>query len=174
MMSAKAESRRAKTRNSRRQEEIEMSVHRVLTVLAATALTIIAGAAPVWSLYTGGAGHSGLTAITGRGSGQVVVSPVPGGAGSFDVEITVNIHGAEPNTTFSIVRAPDFTPNGVCTGSFVPFGEILTTSVGGSGATHFQFHRDGFAAGVEFDVVFRALGSDGSILESDCMEVSIK
>jgi hypothetical protein len=156
------------------QEEIEMSIHRVLTVVAATALTIIAGAAPVWSLYAGGVGHSELTAITGRGSGQVVVSPVPGGAGSFDVEITVNIHGAEPNTTFSIVRAPDFTPNGVCTGSFVPFGESLTTSEGGSGATHFQFHRDGFAAGVEFDVVFRALGSDGSIPESNCMEVRIK
>jgi hypothetical protein len=167
-------SRRAKDANPGRQEEIEVSIHRVLTVLAATALTMIASVFPVGSLYAEGPAHSELTAIVGEGSGQVVVSPVPGGDGSFDAEITVNIHGAAPNTTFSIVRAPDFVPDGVCTGSFVPFGETLTTSAGGSGATHFSFHRDGFAAGVQFDVVFRALGSDGSILESGCMEVTIK
>ena len=149
-----------------------MSIHRVLTV-AATALTILA-VFPIWNLYAGWAAHSALTAIVGEGAGQAIVSPVARGDGSFDAEITVNIHRAEPNTTFSIERAPDLVPDGVCTGLFIPFGETLTTSAGGAGATHFQFHRDGFAAGVRFDVVFQAVGSDGSILQSDCMDVTIK
>lgn len=127
--------------------------------------------------------QSDLTAINGQGTGHVEVSPT--GAGQDNVFIaqgTANIHHALPNTTFSVQRAVDFTPNdGVCTiDPAPPLGWItlttLTTSEGGSGAAHFV--RNGpppGPAGFQFDVIFRVISDDGTqVLLSDCMTATVK
>ena len=120
--------------------------------------------------------QSELTAITGLGTGRVIVSPTAQDQGTFAAEITINIDNAQPNTTFSVRRAPDLVPNGICTGTtYIPFGETFTTSAGGAGATHFHFERGApFVSGVQFDVVFQVIGSDGSLLQSQCMTVTVK
>jgi hypothetical protein len=120
--------------------------------------------------------QSDLTAIAGQGTGRVIVSSTAQDQGTFAAQITLNIHDAQPNTTFFVQRAPDLVPDGVCTGNYIPFaGVSLTTSAGGAGATHFDFHRGApFVSGRQFDVVFRAIGSDGSILQSECMTVTVK
>ena len=48
---------------------------------------------------------SPLTAVTGQGTGMVIVSPTSAGMGSFVAQVKVNIHDAAPNTTFAITRA---------------------------------------------------------------------
>lgn len=121
-------------------------------------------------------GQSELTAIAGEGMGQVIVSPTSQDQGTFAADITVSIHDAQPNTTFSVRRAPDLLPNGVCTGTtYIPFGVSFTTSEGGAGAVHFHFERGApFVSGVQFDVIFQLVGSDGSILQSECMTITVK
>jgi hypothetical protein len=122
--------------------------------------------------------HSDLTAISGQGSGRVELSPTAKNEDgfTFDVQGTVNIHGAAPNTDFTVSRRPDFTPDGVCTGpSWVPLPENLTTSAGGAGAIHFEIQRGApFLEGVRFDVIWQAVGTDGTVLESDCFTVTVK
>jgi hypothetical protein len=120
--------------------------------------------------------HSTLTAVTGQGTGHVLVAPTAEDQGTFAVQITVNIHGAAPNTTFAVARAVDLNPDGVCTMAtgWLPLGD-LTTSPGGAGAAHFEVHRGApFLSGVRFDAVFRAVGSDGTELRSDCLTVTVK
>ena len=127
--------------------------------------------------------QSDLTAISGQGTGHVEVSPTA--AGQDDVFIaqgTATIHDALPNTTFSVQRAVDFTPNyGVCTiAPAPPRGWItlttLTTSVGGSGAAHFvRKAPPPGPAGFQFDVIFRVISDDGTqVLLSDCMTATVK
>ena len=121
--------------------------------------------------------QSELTATAGEGSGRVVVSPTAKNQGTFAAEITINIHGAAPNTTFLVRRAPDLNPNGICTGSFIPFaGETLTTSEGGAGAMNFFFERGApFVSGTRFNVVFQVYTADGAtVLQSDCMTITVK
>ena len=120
--------------------------------------------------------QSELTAITGQGRGHISVSSTAEDQGTFTAQITLNIHDAQPNTTFRIQRAPDLLANGVCSGSYIPFAAApLMTSEGGAGATHFDFHRGApFVSGTSFDVVFQAVGSDGSILQSQCMTLTVK
>ena len=121
--------------------------------------------------------QSGLTAITGAGLGRVNISPTSADQGTFAVEITLNVHDAAPNTTFFVRRAPDLVPDGNCTGTYLTNAGIsLTTSEGGAGATHFEFHRGApFVSGVKFDVVFQVFTADGStILQSECMTVTVK
>jgi hypothetical protein len=120
--------------------------------------------------------HSTLTAVTGQGTGHVLVAPTAEDQGTFAVQVTVNIHGAAPNTTFEVARAVDLNPDGVCTmaSGWLPLGN-LTTSPGGAGAAHFEVHRGApFLSGVRFDAVFRAVGTDGSELRSDCLTVTVK
>jgi hypothetical protein len=120
--------------------------------------------------------HSTLTAVTGQGTGHVLVAPTAEDQGTFAVQITVNIHGAAPNTTFAVARAVDLNPDGVCTMAtgWLPLGD-LTTSPGGAGAAHFEVHRGApFLSGVRFDAVFRAVGTDGTELRSDCLTVTVK
>jgi hypothetical protein len=117
-----------------------------------------------------------LTAVTGQGTGHVLVAPTAEDQGSFAVQVEVNIHGATPNTTFAVARAVDLNPNGVCTeaSGWLPLGD-LTTSPGGAGAAHFEVHRGApFLSGVRFDAIFRAVGSDGTELRSDCLTVTVK
>ena len=143
----------------------------LLGVAAALAAVIATGAAQAAPGL-----HSTLTAVTGQGTGQVLVAPTSEDQGTFAVQITVNIHGATPNTTFTVARAVDLNPDGVCTmaSGWLPLGD-LTTSAGGAGAAHFEVHRGApFVSGVRFDVVFRAVGSDGTELRSDCLTVTVK
>lgn len=124
--------------------------------------------------------RSQLTAISGRGDGFVTVAPTSkdDGALSFDVEGTVNIHDASPDTAFTVLRRVDLNPNGSCTGVTwlpLPGDPVLTTSAGGAGALRFEIQRGApFVDGVMFDVIWRAVGTDGTILESDCLTVTVK
>ena len=127
--------------------------------------------------------HSDLTAITGQGMGIVEVAPTAddfAGPGTFDVQGTVHVHGTLPNTVFTVQRRVDLNPNGVCTGATwlnLPGTPtpVLTTSDGGAGALHFEIARGApFLDGVSFDVQWRLVGTDGSILQSDCFTVTVK
>src|SRR5882724_1577910 len=71
---------------------------------------------------------SALTAVTGQGTGMVIVSPTSAGKGDFVAQVKVNIHDAAPNTTFSITRAVA-APNSGCANR-TPFIQVatLTTS----------------------------------------------
>jgi hypothetical protein len=120
--------------------------------------------------------HSELFAVSGQGQGQVLVAPTSADQGTFAVEVTINIHGAVPDGTFAVARAVDLNPDGICTmaSGWLPLGD-LTTSAGGAGAAHFEVHRGApFLSGVRFDAVFRAVGSDGTVLLSSCLTVTVK
>ena len=153
---------------------------RSITVLAAA--TALAGI-----VATGAQGDPGLrsdlSAISGQGAGIVEVAPTAHdvvGPGTFDVQGTVNVHHATPNTDFTVLRRVDRNPDGVCTGATwlmlpPPNAQAFTTSDGGAGALHFEISRGApFADGVQFDVQWRLAGSDGSVLESDCLTVTVK
>jgi hypothetical protein len=125
--------------------------------------------------------RSELTAIAGTGVGRVELAPTAHdvvGPGTFDVEGTVNVHDAAPNTSFTVLRRVDFVPDGICTGAvwaMLPDGPTaFSTSADGAGALHFEISRPNLVDGQRFDVVWRLAGSDGSILESDCLTVTTK
>jgi hypothetical protein len=143
----------------------------------------IAAAALAGGAYADPGTDSELTAIAGQGAGIVEVAPTAHdvvAADTFDVQGTVNVHDAAPNTTFTVLRRVDFNPDAVCTGSTwmtlpPPNEQTLMTSNGGAGALHFEISRGApLVDGVSFDVQWRLAGSDGSILESDCFTVTVK
>jgi hypothetical protein len=125
--------------------------------------------------------HS-LTAISGQGSGNIAVSPTARNVGlnQFDGQVTVNIHGAAPNTVFTVSRNADFIADGNCTNPiFAPFSPAFTTSAGGAGAAHYEVLRGPpafprFVEGAKFDVSFRVAGTDGTVLTSECFTVTVK
>lgn len=127
--------------------------------------------------------HSKLTAIAGQGAGLVEVAPTAhdvAGPDTFNVQGTVNVHHAAPRTTFTVLRRVDLSPDGVCTGATwltlpPPNEQALTTSNGGAGALHFEISRGApLVDGVSFDVQWRLVGTDGSVLQSDCFTVTVK
>jgi hypothetical protein len=149
-----------------------------LLVLLGIAAGGLAGGA-----YADPGAHSVLTAIAGQGAGIVEVAPVAddvAGPGTFHVQGTVNIRGTAPNTTFTVLRRVDFNPDGACTGAMwmtlpSPNPTAFTTSSGGAGALHFEISRGApLLDGVSFDVQWRLEGSDGSVLQSDCLTVTVK
>ena len=150
------------------------SIFRIV-VIAIAFLPALAGVAEADSGM-----QSRLMAKSGTGSGFVEVSPTSKDEGplTFDVQGTVNIRGAAPNTEFTVFRWVDLTPNGDCTGTMrltLPGNPVLTTSAGGAGALHFEIQRGApFVDGVRFDVIWQAVGTDGTILESDCLTVTVK
>src|SRR5829696_6389221 len=103
----------------------------VLFGLAAAALPAGASADP--------GTRSRLTAIAGQGAGIVAVTATAHdvvGPDTFDVQGTVNVHHAAPNTTFTVLRRVDLNPDRVCTGATwltlpPPNERTLTTSNGG-------------------------------------------
>jgi hypothetical protein len=147
----------------------------ILVGLAAAALAAGARAEP--------GTHSDLRAMAGQGAGIVEVAATAddvAGPDTFDVQGTVNVHDAVPNTTFVVLRRVDLNPDGVCTGATwltlpPPNAPALMTSNGGAGALHFEIARGApFVDGVRFDVQWRLEGSDGSVLQSDCFTVTVK
>ena|SRR5258708_4215147 len=130
---------------------------------------------PASSALADGVVQSELVATTGQGTGRAIVAATAQDQGTFAAEITVNIRDAAPNTTFSVWRTPDLVPDGICTGPLLPFGVSFTTSAGGSGEAHFFFERGApFVSGAKFDTAFRVIGSDGTVLQGDCMTVTVK
>jgi hypothetical protein len=127
--------------------------------------------------------HSRLTAIAGHGAGRVELAPTAHDVvalGTFDVQGTVNVHDAAAGTTFNVLRRVDFNPDGACTGGTwvtlpPPNAPSFTTSNGGAGALHFEISRGApLVDGVSFDVQWRLEGSDGSVVQSDCLTVTVK
>jgi hypothetical protein len=117
-----------------------------------------------------------LTAVSGSGSGLALIAPTAEDQGTFAVEVTVNIHDASPNMVYTVSRAVDLNPDGVCTlASGWLVNGPLNTSPAGAGAAHFEVHRGApFVSGIRFDVEFRVLGNDGSELLSQCVTVTVK
>ncbi len=109
---------------------------RLLVLLGVAAAAFTAGA------YAQPGTQSELTAIAGQGAGRVEISPTAHDVvapDTFDVQATVNVHDAAPNTTFTVLRRVDTNPDGVCTGAMwvmlpPPNEQALTTSDGGAGA----------------------------------------
>jgi hypothetical protein len=118
--------------------------------------------------------QSDLIAISGQGRGHVLVSPTAKDRPTFAVEVEVNVQDMLPNSTFTVERRVDFTPDGVCTGTTWLTNGPITTSAGGAGAQHFKVERGApFVSGVRFDVQFHVIGN-GTELVSDCMTVTVK
>ena len=141
-----------------------------------------------------------LTAVIGLGSGIVNVTSTAAVDGSFSAQINVNVHGAPPNTTFYVQRAPEIgranSADGICqraaglppwgapVPNFVTFplpaaGPLVTlqTSAGGSGAVHIDFVAPTISDGTQFDVMFRlvdSLTSPTNELRTGCFTVTVK
>jgi len=157
-------------------------------------------AAPLGSLASGSTHGQQLTAVVGTGSGIVNVTPTSAVDGSFSAQINVNVHGAPPNTTFFVQRAPEIGrangADGVCqraagdapwgppAPNFVTFpmpaaGPLVTlqTSEGGAGSVHINFEAATILDGTEFDVMFRLvddLTSPTNDLRTGCFTVTVK
>lgn len=115
--------------------------------------------------------QSDLVAVTGEGAGKVVVSPTAAdGHGSFNARVMVNIRQTTPNTTFTVTRTTDPVPDGVCTGTAFGAVAALRTSAGGAGAV--EFERTGPL--LQFDLLVRVVGEDGTVLQSSCMTITAK
>ena len=113
---------------------------------------------------------STLTAVTGRGTGMVIVSPTSAGKGSFVAQVKVNIRDTAPNTAFTVTRAID-PPDGVCTSTQFDPVATLTTSAGGAGAVEFERGGRGTGPNQSFDLILQVNGSDGTVLQSECMTI---
>jgi hypothetical protein len=141
-----------------------------------------------------------LMAVTGTGSGIVNVTATAAVPGTFSAQINVNVHGAPPNTTFYVQRAPEVGrangADGICqraaglapwgppAPNFVTFpapaaGPLVTlqTSSGGAGAVHIDFSAPTISDGTQFDVMFRlvdSLTSPTTELRTGCFTVTVK
>jgi hypothetical protein len=148
---------------------------RKLLLGVGVALLMAAGGVPAAVAEPDGV-QAALTAVSGTGSGQVLIAPTAEDQGTFAVEVTVNVHDASPNMTYTVSRAVDVNPDGVCTlASGWLINGPLDTSSAGAGAAHFEVHRGApFVSGVQFDAEFRVLGADGSELRSECVTVTVK
>jgi hypothetical protein len=140
----------------------------VLAALLAATVVVVAQAEPGL--------QSELTAISGEGAGHVSVSPTARDRGeTFHAQVTVSVHDARPNTTFTVTRFVDQPPNGICTeaGGGLTLG-TFTTSEGGAGALHVERVSPGETPGFQFDLDFHVVGDDGTLLKSGCMTVTQK
>jgi len=121
--------------------------------------------------------QSDLIAISGQGTGHVVVSPTADDQNDtvFIAQVTVNVQGTLPNTTFTVTRFVDQPPDSVCTekGGGLTLG-TLTTSQDGAGAAHFVRMGSPVPKGFQFDLDFHVVGDDGTVLLSGCMTVTGK
>jgi hypothetical protein len=141
-----------------------------------------------------------LTAVVGIGSGIVNVTATAAVDGTFSAQLNVNVHGAPPNTTFYVQRAPEVGrangADGICqraaglppwgppAPNFVTFpmpaaGPLVTlqTSEGGAGAVHIDFAAATISDGTQFDVMFRlvdSLTSPTNELRTGCFTVTVK
>jgi hypothetical protein len=120
-----------------------------------------------------------LTAVSGTGSGRVLIAPSAKLHGRFAAAVTINVHGASPDMTYVVTRYPDLPPaDGICARDLGPRPTgVLDTSASGAGAAHFDLQPPPptpFVSGTSFDVVWVLVGSDGSELVSECVTVTVK
>ena len=144
--------------------------------LALASFAVVLAAALVGFARAEPGTQSDLTAISGQGTGHVSVSPTARDRGdTFHAQVTVNVHDARPNTTFTVERFVDQPPDGVCTeaGGEATLG-TFTTSQGGAGTFHVERVSVGETPGFQFDLDFHLAGDDGSQLNSGCMTVTMK
>src|SRR5215207_2683188 len=122
--------------------------------------------------------QASLTAVSGTGSGQVLIAPYAKLHGRFAAAVTINVHGVSPNTTYTVTRYPDLNPDGICTRDLGPRPTgSFDTSAGGAGAAHCDRQLPPgtlFMSGTSFDVVWELVGSDGSKLVSESVTVTVK
>ena len=143
------------------------------SVVAAMLLVALAGA---FVAHAEPGLESDLTAVSGQGEGHVNVSPTARDRGEvFHAQVTLNVQGARPNTTFTVERFVDQPPDGICTeaGGGLILG-TFTTSAAGAGAFHFERVSPPETPGFQFDLDFHVIGDDGSLLKSGCMTVTQK
>lgn len=153
------------TRSRRRPQLIAVLL---LATAASVALVSTAQADPTGA-------QSQLTAVAGQGTGMVIISPTGAHQGSFDARVKVNVHDAASATTFAVTAGGGGpVTDGICNGT--TFGQVatLTTSPGGAGAVEFERSNPNTLSGSSFDVMLRLLGSDGTILQSQCMTITAK
>jgi hypothetical protein len=120
--------------------------------------------------------ESDITAVSGQGRGHVSVSPTARDRGDvFHAQVALNVQGARPDTTFTVMRFVDQPPDGICTeaGGAVVLG-TFTTSAGGAGAFHIERVSAGETPGFQFDLDFHVVGDDGTVLKSGCLTVTQK
>jgi hypothetical protein len=120
--------------------------------------------------------QSELTALSGAGAGMVIISPTSANQGSFDARVKVNIHDTAPNTHFIVTAGGgDAVLDGICTGA-PPSNQVATldTSSGGAGAVEFERSNPNSLSGLRFEVMLRVTGSDGTVLQSGCMIITVK
>src|SRR5919108_1453344 len=107
------------------------------TMLVASTMVLLGALFSQTALAGSGAASSPLT---GDGSGQIAVALTREDQGTLAAQITANVQ-ASPNTTYSVQRALDPTPDGTCD-SLGPFEEqgTLDTNDAGAGAAHIEVH----------------------------------
>jgi hypothetical protein len=88
----------------------------------------------------------------------------------FDARVSVNIHDAAPDTSWTVTRAGDGQPDGICHSVIVGTVAQFETSAGGAGAV--EFERSGALA--DFDLTVTVTGADGTVLQSGCMIIHLK
>jgi hypothetical protein len=89
--------------------------------------------------------------------------------------VKVNVHDAAADITFAITAGGGGpVTDGICNGTAFVQVATLTTSPGGAGAVEFERSNPNTLSGSSFDVLLRLLGSDGTILQSQCMTITAK
>jgi hypothetical protein len=114
--------------------------------------------------------RSPLHAVAGSGTGFFEIVPVESTTGNFMAKMKLQVRQTARSTDFTVRRAPDMNPDGVCTGQnwLDTPGLYFTTTPGGTAMVHYDYEAP-FADTTRFDVVFEFIGSDGTILRSECM-----
>lgn len=111
--------------------------------------------------------QSQLRAVSGQGRGNVIVTLTGQDKPNLHAELQFNVRGMPPNSTFSVDRRVDFSPDGECTGdTWFPLGPIETGRAG-TGTAHFETERRGpFVSGFTFDIQYRVVGNDTELQTS--------
>jgi hypothetical protein len=94
-------------------------------------------------------------------------------ARSSHAQVTLNVQGARPNTTFTVERFVAEPPDGICTeagGGLIHGTFVLQRAEQG----HFERVAPGEMPGSQFDIDFHVVGDDATALMSSCMTVTMK
>jgi hypothetical protein len=147
--------------------------------LRSLAVAVFAMSAVTVGVSTAHAGPTGaqseLAAITGQGTGKVIISPTHSLQGAFDARVKVEVQQTSPNAAFVVTAGGgDAVIDGVCPG--IPANPVATlvTSAGGAGAVEFERSNPSTLSGTKFEVELRLTGSDGTVLQSGCMIITAK
>lgn len=179
------------------------SVIAALLALTAAACGSSPAAPGSMAVIPAGTHQSAITALTGSGAGGVSVTPKSIAAATMDVDISINLDMARPNTTYFVQRAPEvgraLESDGVCqralglspwsatdpaAPAFITFpmpnagpSVTMTTSALGRASLTFEYFSPTLSAGTLFDVMFRLVDNESAPtteLRSGCFTVTVK